>query len=35
LGFERHSRAQCPILLQRRHSSLVGLLDDPLDEEPP
>jgi hypothetical protein len=24
-----------PILLQRRHSSLVGLLDDLLDEEPP
>jgi hypothetical protein len=33
LSFERHSRAQCPILPQRRHSSPVGLLDDPLDEE--
>jgi hypothetical protein len=34
LGFEWHSHAQCPILPQRRHSSSVGLLDDPLDDEP-
>jgi hypothetical protein len=35
LGFERHLRTQCPILPQRRHSSPVRLLDDPLDEVPP
>jgi hypothetical protein len=35
LGFERHSRAQCPILPQCQHLSPVGLLDDSLDEEPP
>jgi hypothetical protein len=33
LGFERHSRAQCPILLQRRHSSLMDLFDDPPNKE--
>jgi hypothetical protein len=33
LGFERHSRAQCPILLQHRHSLSVGLFDDSLHEE--
>jgi hypothetical protein len=35
LGFERHSRIQCPSLPQRQHSSSVGLPDDdPPDEEP-
>jgi hypothetical protein len=35
LDFERNLHAQCPILLHRRHSSLVGLFDDSPDEESP